>query len=118
MILDLPCYKLSVYPSEGKSWNGWVRRWRRAPILARDDPEFLESVDRWLPAGSGLGPKEFYVSRELEEFQAGSYWWALEHLEECYVCFKYNYQHRGINLMKINKKLSEIRREWEQVSGR
>jgi hypothetical protein len=116
MIVDLPCFRVSVYPSEGKSWNGWVRRWRRAPVLVRDDPEFINSVDRWLPSGGGIGPKEFYVPKELAEFQAGSYWWALEHLQQCYSCFKYNYEYRKVTLLKIGKKLFEIQREWKQVS--
>jgi hypothetical protein len=110
MIIDLPCFKMSVYPSDGKPWNGWVRYWRRAPIF-KDDPAFLEVVDRWIP---GVG--QYYLAREAEEFQSGIYWVALEHLTQCYSCFKYNYEYRGTTLMKIEKKLHEIKREWKRVS--
>jgi hypothetical protein len=110
MIIDLPCFEISVYPSEGKPWNGWIRRWRRAPIFK--DEEFLKTVDRWIP---GVGVGQYYLTRE-EEFQSGIYWVALEHLTQCYSCFKYNYEYRGATLMKIEKKLHEIKREWKRVS--
>jgi hypothetical protein len=110
MIIDLPCYRMSVYPSEGKPWNGWIRRWRRAPIF-KGDPEFLQTVDRLIP---GVG--EYYLAREAEEFQSGIYWFAITHLTECYSCFKYNYEYRRITLMHIYRKENEIKREWKRVT--
>jgi hypothetical protein len=109
-IIDLPCYKLSIYPA-GESWNGYVRYWRDARGLKIDDVNLLDEVDRWLPSGAGISSFSFYISkRDPDSFESGSYWYALEHLYFCDVCRMYN----RYTTMAVYKKLYQIQREWEK----
>jgi len=81
-VIDLPCYRLTVEPSEGHPWNGWVRRWREAPFKETPD-----DVDRWLPGGCGISSHSFYLStKDPASFESGSYWYAVEHLYLCDTC--------------------------------
>jgi hypothetical protein len=109
-VIDLPCYKVSVYHSEGYLWNGWVRGWRENPL--RETPD---DVDRWLPSGGGVGQNTFYISaNDPASFEAGAYWFALEHIYLCDVCRMYN----RYTMMAVCKKLHMIQREWERTVGK
>ena len=104
-IIDLPCYKISVYPAE-TAWNGWIKGWKDAIGGVKPD-----EVDRWLPSGAGISCFSFYISRrDPDSFEAGSYWYALEHLYFCDVCRLYN----RYTTMAVYKKLYQIQREWEE----
>jgi hypothetical protein len=104
-IIDLPCYKLSIYPA-GESWNGYVRYWRDARV----DPVISDEVDRWLPSGAGISYGDFYIARnDPDSFEAGSYWYGIEHLYYCDSCRLYN----RYTTMAVYKKLYQIIRSWE-----
>jgi hypothetical protein len=98
--LDIRCWKTTVFPSEGYSWNGWTRRWQRHLSV-----ETGEEIDRRID-------DEYVLLQEPDSFEAGSLWAAWEHLSQCATCRQLN----RVTKAEVSAALAQLRAEWERVN--
>jgi hypothetical protein len=101
-LLDVKCWRLTVYPSEGLVWNGWVKRW----WTRREAEDFGVEIDREIDG-------ENVIVKEADSFMAGIMWDAWLHLIQCDDCRRLN----GVTLEEARAAVREIREEWEAYVG-
>jgi hypothetical protein len=101
-LLDIRCWRATIYPSAGLIWNGWLKRW-----WTRKEAEDLGAeIDRVID-------NENVLVKEPEDFRAGIMWDAWLHVKECGICQQLN----GVTQEEARATVKEIREEWEAYMG-
>jgi hypothetical protein len=95
---DMPCWRQTVYPSDGYEWNGWTKQWKHKSTLGDDE------VDRWID-------DEWAEVREPASFVAGIYFDVFLHLADCEKCRKFN----AMDEDEAVKGYFRLKEEWEKV---